>query len=65
LLDRKEGTTKTLEESRKKINSKLTQKKKNDAIQKLLEDLKARTKIVIHEDTLKKITETSQAQSSE
>lgn len=65
LLDRKEGTTKTLEESRKKIDSKLTQKKKNDAIQKLLEDLKARTKIVIHEDTLKKITETSQAQSSE
>ena len=53
LLDRKEGTTKTLEESRKKISSKLTQKKKNDAIQKLLEDLKARTKVVIHEDTLK------------
>ena len=65
LLDRKEGTTKSLEESRKKIKSKLTQKKKNEAIQDLLEDLKAKTKVVIHEETLKEIVEQSQTQPSE
>ena len=65
LLDRKEGTTKTLEEARKTIESKLTQKKKNDAIQNLLADLKARTKVVIYEETLKNITEKSQVQSGE
>ncbi len=65
LLDRKEGTTKTLEESRKKINNKLTQKKRNEAIQDLLKDLKARTKVEIYQETLKEITENTQAQPSE
>lgn len=65
MLDKKEGTTKSLEDSRKKITNKLTQKKKNEAIQRLLEDLKAKTKVVIYEETLKEITEQSQAQPSE
>ena len=65
MIDKKEGTTKSLEESRKKITSKLTQQKKSEAIQRLLEDLKAKTKVVIHEETLKEITEQSQTPSSE
>jgi peptidyl-prolyl cis-trans isomerase C len=65
LLDRKEGTTKTLEESRKKINNTLTQQKRNEAIQDLLKDLKARTKVEIYQETLKEITENTQAQPSE
>ena len=65
MIDKKEGTTKLLEESRKKITSKLTQQKKSEAIQRLLEDLKAKTKVVIHEETLKEITEQSQTPSSE
>lgn len=65
MLDKKEGTTKSLEDSGNKISSKLTQKKKNEAIQRLLEDLKAKTKVVIYEETLKEISEQSQAQSSE
>ena len=65
MLDKKEGTTKSLEDSRKTINSKLTQKKKNEAVQQLLKDLKAKTKVVIHEETLKEIVEQSQAQPSE
>jgi parvulin-like peptidyl-prolyl isomerase len=65
MLDRKEGTTRTLEESQKKINNKLTQKKKNEAIQDLLKDLKARTKVEIYEETLKEITDKTQAQPSE
>ncbi len=65
MLDRKEGTTKSLEDSRKKIENKLTQQKKNEAIQRLLEDLKAKTKVVIFEETLKEIAEQSKAQSGE
>jgi peptidyl-prolyl cis-trans isomerase C len=65
MLDKKEGTTKSLEDSRKKITNKLTQKKKNEAIQSLLEDLKAKTKVVIYEETLKEITDQSQTQPSE
>ena len=65
MLDKKEGTTKSLEDSRKKISNTLTQKKKNEAIKGLLEDLKARTKVVVYEETLKEITEQSQTQPSE
>ncbi len=65
MLDKKEGTTKSLEDSRKKIENKLTQQKKNEAIQRLLEDLKAKTKVVIYEETLKEIADQSQAQSGQ
>jgi peptidyl-prolyl cis-trans isomerase C len=65
LLDKKEGTTKSLDDSRKKIKSKLTQQKKNEAIQRLLQDLKAKTKVVIYEETLKEIAGQSQTQTSE
>lgn len=65
LLDKKEGTTRSLEDSRKKIKNRLTQQKKNEAIQRLLEDLKAKTKVVIYEETLKEIAGQSQTQTGE
>jgi hypothetical protein len=65
MLDKKEGTTKSLEESRKKIENQLTQQKKNEAIQRLLGDLKAKTKVVIYEETLKEIAGQSQTQPGE
>lgn len=65
LLDKKEGTTRSLEDSRKKIKNRLTQQKKSEAIQRLLEDLKAKTKVVIYEETLKEIAGQSQTQTSE
>jgi peptidyl-prolyl cis-trans isomerase C len=65
MLDKKEGTTKSLEDSRQKIKNRLTQQKKSEAIQRLLEDLKAKTKVVIYEETLKEIAGQSQTQTSE
>ena len=65
LLDKREGTTRSLEDSRKKIKNRLTQQKKNEAIQRLLEDLKAKTKVVIYEETLKEIAGQSQTQTGE
>lgn len=63
LLDRKEAKTKNFEESKKRISNKLQQQKRNDAIEKLLEDLKAKTNVVIYDDVIKKITEAPETQS--
>jgi len=62
LIDRKAAKTKSFEESKSRISNKLQQQKRNAAIEKLLEDLKAKTKIVIYEDVIKKITEAPEAQ---
>jgi peptidyl-prolyl cis-trans isomerase C len=62
LLDTKEATTKSLEESKNRISNKLQQEKRNDAVTKLLEDLKAKTSVVIYDDVIKKIAESSEAQ---
>jgi peptidyl-prolyl cis-trans isomerase C len=59
LLETKAAETKSLEESRSRISSKLEQKKRNEAIEALLKDIKARTEVVIYEDALKKIVEAS------
>lgn len=53
----KPAETKNLEESKSRISSKLEQKKRNEAIDALLKDIKDRTKVVIYEDTLNKIVE--------
>jgi len=62
LLDTKEATTKTLEESKNRISNKLQQEKRNDAVTKLLEDLKTKTNVVIYDDAIKKIAESSETQ---
>ena len=62
LLDTKEATTKSLEESKSRISNKLQQQKRNDAVTKLLEDLKAKTHVVIYDDVIKKIAESPEAQ---
>jgi len=62
LLDRKEAKTKNFEESKNRISNKLQQQKRNDAIEKLLEDLKAKTNVVIYDDVIKKITEAPETQ---
>ena len=62
LIDRKEAKTKNFEESKNRISNKLQQRKRNDAIEKLLEDLKAKTNIVIYEDVIKKVTEEPETQ---
>ena len=62
LLDRKEAKTKSFEESKNRITNKLQQQKRNAAIEKLLEDLKAKTNVVIYDDVIKKITEVPETQ---
>ena len=62
LIDRKEAKTKSFEESKNRISNKLQQQKRNDAIEKLLEDLKAKTNVVIYDDVIKKITEAPETQ---
>jgi peptidyl-prolyl cis-trans isomerase C len=62
LLDTKEAKTKSLEESKNRISNKLQQKKRNEAVTKLLEDLKAKTNVVIYEDVIKKITDVPETQ---
>ena len=57
LLDRKPGKIKTLEEAKTRIRNKLQQKKRNEAVEKLLADLKAKNKVVIYEDVLAEIME--------
>ncbi len=59
LLKRKEGKTKSLKEASSRIENKLKQKKRNAIIEKLVKDLKSKTKVVVHEDVLKKIVEGS------
>jgi peptidyl-prolyl cis-trans isomerase C len=59
MLETKAAETKSLEESRSRISNKLEQKKRNEAIEALLKDIKARTEVVIYEDALKKIVEAS------
>ncbi len=59
VLETKAAETKSLEESRSRISSKLEQKKRNEAIEALLKDIKGRTEVVIYEDTVKKIVEAS------
>jgi len=59
LLDRKEEKTKSLKEASSRIENKLKQKKRNEIIEKLVKDLKSKTKVVVHEDVLKKIVEGS------
>jgi parvulin-like peptidyl-prolyl isomerase len=59
VLETKAAETKSLEESRSRISNKLEQKKRNDAIEALLKDIKKRTDVVIYEDALKKIVEAS------
>jgi peptidyl-prolyl cis-trans isomerase C len=59
LLETKAAETKSLEESRSRISSKLEQKKRNEAIEALLKGIKAKTEVVIYEDALKKIVEAS------
>jgi len=61
LLDTKEATTKSLEESKNRISNKLQQQKRNEAVTKLLEDLKAKTNVVIYDDVIKKIAESPEA----
>jgi len=56
LLDKKEGRTKSLKEATNRIKNKLKQKKRNETIENLLNELKAKHKIVIYEDALAKIT---------
>lgn len=60
VLETKAAETKSLEDSRSRISSKLEQKKRNEAIEALLKDIKGRTEVVIYEDALKKIVEASQ-----
>jgi peptidyl-prolyl cis-trans isomerase C len=62
LLDTKEAKTKSLEESKNRISNKLQQQKRNEAVTKLLEDLKAKTNVVIYEDVIKKITDVPETQ---
>ena len=57
VLETKAAETKSLEESRSRISSKLEQKKRNEAIETLLKGIKGRTDVVIYEDALKKIVE--------
>lgn len=59
LLETKAAETKSLEESQNRIRSKLEQKKRNETIEALLNDIRERTEVVIYEDALKKIVETS------
>ncbi len=59
LLNKKEGKTKSLKEASSRIENKLKQKKRNEGIEKLMKDLKSKTKVVVHEDVLKKIVEGS------
>ncbi len=59
VLETKAAETKSLEESRNRISSKLEQKKRNESIEALLKDIKGRTDVVIYEDALKKIVEAS------
>jgi peptidyl-prolyl cis-trans isomerase C len=59
LLKRKEAKTKSLKEASSRIENKLKQKKRNEVIEKLVKDLKSKTKVVVHEDVLKKIVEGS------
>ncbi|MBW2221374.1 MAG: peptidylprolyl isomerase [Deltaproteobacteria bacterium] len=59
LIDKKEGRTKSLKEASNKIRNKLKQKGRNEAIENLLNDLKAKSKVVIYEDALTKVTEKS------
>jgi peptidyl-prolyl cis-trans isomerase C len=59
VLETKAAETKSLEESRSRISNKLEQKKRNEAIEALLQDIKGRTDVVIYEDALKKIVEAS------
>lgn len=63
LTDKKEGGTKSLKEASNKIRNKLNQKNRNDAIENLLNDLKAKSKVVIYEDALTKVTEKSKVTS--
>jgi parvulin-like peptidyl-prolyl isomerase len=62
LLDTKEAKTKSFEEAKNRINNKLQQQKRNDAVEKLLEDLKAKTNVVIYDDAIKEITENPETQ---
>lgn len=59
VLETKAAETKSLEDSRSRISSKLEQKKRNEAIETLLKDIKGRTDVVIYEDALKKIVDAS------
>jgi peptidyl-prolyl cis-trans isomerase C len=59
LLNKKEEKTKSLKEASSRIENKLKQKKRNEGIEKLMKDLKSKTKVVVHEDVLKKIVEGS------
>jgi len=61
-LDTKEAKTKSFEEAKNRINNKLQQQKRNDAVEKLLEDLKAKTNVVIYDDAIKEITENPETQ---
>jgi parvulin-like peptidyl-prolyl isomerase len=56
-LDKKEAATKTLNEATSRIENKLKQQKRTEAVETLLEDLKAKTPIVVNDDVLTKIVE--------
>ena len=56
-LDKKEAATKTLNEATSRIENKLKQQKRTEAVETLLEDLKAKTTIVVNDDVLTKIVE--------
>jgi len=62
LLDKKEAKTKSFEEAKNRINNKVQQQKRNEAVEKLLQDLKAKTNVVIYDDVIKKITESPETQ---
>jgi peptidyl-prolyl cis-trans isomerase C len=59
LLDKKEERKKSLDESTNSIKNKLEQKKRKEGYENLLNDLKAKNKVVIYEDVLTKIAEES------
>lgn len=63
LTDKKEGGTKSLKEASNKIRNKLNQKNRNETIENLLNDLKAKSKVVIYEDALTKVTQKSKENS--
>lgn len=62
LLDTQEATTRSLEESKSRISNKLQQERRNEAVTKLLEALKAKTDIVIYDEAIKKIAEVPEPQ---
>ena len=63
LLDKKEAREKSLEDATNSIKNKLKQEKRTEGYEKLLNDLKAKTQVIIYEDVLTKIAEESKEKS--